>query len=146
LPLHKIFAPLMRGARHPGEQLFAKAQALAAESRPSQPCKSIASGDASASTIASPSAGSLERTAASKAPQAAPAICAKPNKAAATPALLPKGYRAAALGSGLAMPTPDKKIAAPDTNGTNEFLATSTARRSAMAAITVNPRPTSVAR
>ncbi|HTG25981.1 MAG TPA: hypothetical protein VK681_38615, partial [Reyranella sp.] len=50
--------------RHKKEQIcdssdhsFAAAQdlhALAAESRPSQPCKTIASGDASASTIASP--------------------------------------------------------------------------------------------
>ena len=105
------------------DRIFAEAQAFAAESRPSRPCRTIASGDARASTIASPSAGSLERTAASKAPQAAPAICAKPNKAAATPALSPKGDRAAALASGLAMPRPNRKIAAPTTNGRNALRA-----------------------
>ena len=57
-------------------------------------------------------AGSLERIAASDAPHAAPAICEKPNKAAATPALSPNGDSAAALDSGLAIPKPNRKIEA----------------------------------
>src|SRR5947207_15096573 len=83
-----------------------------AEDRPPRRCKIIASGEDSASTIASPSVGSLETTAASNAPHDAPAICAKPNKAAATPAFLPNGDRAAALDSGLPMPNPNKRSTA----------------------------------
>ena len=45
-------------------------------------------------------AGSLATAAASDAPQAAPAICEKPNKAAAAPALSPNGDSAAVLDSG----------------------------------------------
>jgi len=56
-------------------------------------------------------AGSLSRTAASDAPQAAPAICEKPNKAAAAPALSPNGDSAAALDSGLAIADPFRRTA-----------------------------------
>jgi len=68
-------------------------------------------------------AGSLARTAASDAPQAAPAICEKPNKAAAAPALSPNGDSAAALDSGLAIPKPNRKIEAVTRNGSSAFLA-----------------------
>ena len=68
--------------------------------------------------------GRSRRIAASIAPHAAPAICAKPNKAAAMPALSANGDSAAALDSGLTMPTPNRKIAAETINGGSEFFAT----------------------
>src|SRR6266576_5194375 len=82
-----------------------------ADGRPPSRYRINASGDDSDSTIPSPCAGSLEMAAASNVPAAPPAICVKPSRAAATPALLPKGDSAAALDSGLAMPNPNRKIA-----------------------------------
>ena len=107
---------------------------------------SSASADASASTNPSPSAGSLETAAASKVPTAAPAICAKPSRDAATPALLPNGDSAAALDSGLAMPNPSRKMAAVAKNSGSDSFATRTAARSAMPPVAASPSPTSVAR
>ena len=109
------------------------------------PCRTSARRDVSASTVPSPMAGSLARRAASDAPQAAPAICEKPNKAAAAPALSPNGDSAAALDSGLAIPKPNRKTEAAARNGSSEFLATRTARSSAAPPTTADPRPIRIA-
>src|SRR6266571_2061477 len=97
-------------------------------------------------TIPSPSAGSLEMAAASNVPNAPPAICAKPSRAAATPALLPNGDSAAALDSGVAMPNPSRKIAVAVIKDRNEPFATSPASSSVAPPMTVIARPTTVAR
>jgi len=118
---------------------------LAYAGRPFHRCRTSARKAVSANTMPSPMAGSLKRIAASDAPHAAPAICEKPNRAAARPALSPNGDSAAALDSGLAIPTPNRKIEAVTRNGSSECFATSTATSSATPPTAANPRPTSVA-
>src|SRR5712664_4300679 len=98
-----------RESREGVKQPYVRAAGPPPDVRPPSQQRISASADASGATIPSPSAGSLEMAAASNAPNAPPAICAKPSRAAATPALLPNGDRAAALDSGLAMPSPNKK-------------------------------------
>src|SRR6267142_4684309 len=135
-----------RESREGVKQPYARAAGPTPDGRAPSRQRINASADASDATIPSPSAGSLEMAAASSAPNAPPAICAKPSRAAATPALLPNGNSAAAFDSGLAMPNPKRKIAVATRKGGNESFAASTASSSAALPMTVIPRPTTVAR